>query len=114
MSPVSTICAAVVLSGGLVAPPAGAQIPPNCAAKLLVNLTPDVPDPRAQSFLDSLAADPVFKLYWVRSTETSVVLELVGPGPDYRCREEIRRIRKDGRVERLQVLSAHGTSPSAP
>ncbi len=84
--------------------PASAQAPPNCTAKLIAKLTPDVPDPRAPSFLDSLAADPLFKLYWVRPSGTSVVLELVGPGPEYRCQNEISRIRKDGRIVSLRIL----------
>jgi len=86
--------------------PAGAEVPANCLARLLVKLTPDVPNSRAPSFLDSLAADPLFKLYWVRTTQGSVVLELTGPAPQYRCQTEIRRIRRDGRVVWLRVL--HG------
>jgi hypothetical protein len=88
----------------------GAQATPTCSARLLVQLTPDVRDPQATSFLESLTADPLFKLYWIRATEDSVVLDLTGPGPEYRCQSEIRRLRRDGRVLRLKVLY----EPQAP
>ena len=107
------LSAAACLCIALVAGSANAQGPPNCSARLLVKLTPDVPDPRAPSFLDSLSADPLFHLFWVRTSADSVVLELTGPGPEYRCRSEIRRIRQDGRVVRLQVLSGPGAGATA-
>jgi hypothetical protein len=84
-----------------------AQVAHHCSERLVVKLTPDVPDPRAPSFLDSLSADPLFHLSWVRSRQGSVVLDLIGPGPEYRCRSEVRRIRRDGRVVWLRVLRGH-------
>lgn len=87
--------------------PIDAQAPRHCSEQLLVKLTPDVPDPRAPSFLDSLSADPLYHLSWVRSTQDSVVLNLIGPGPEYRCRSEISRIRRDARIVWLRVLRHH-------
>ena len=95
------------LGFGALAQSIDAQVPRHCSERLLVKLTPDVPDTRAPSFLDSLSADPLYHLSWVRSTQDSVVLDLIGPGPEYRCRSEVRRIRRDGRVVWLRVLGEH-------
>ena len=80
---------------------------PRCKIKLAVQLTPDVPNPRDPSFLSSLSDDPRFVLTWVRSTDTGVILELTGPGPQYRCSNEIGRIRRDGRVLKVDRVSSH-------
>jgi len=34
-----------------------------------------------------------------------VILKLVGPGPRYRCENEVKRIERDGRVLRVRVIS---------
>lgn len=87
--------------------PSATPAPSHCFARLLVTLTPDVPNPKAPSFLDSLSADPLFQLTWERATQNSVILDLTGPLPEYRCRDEIRRIRRDGRIVWLTVLPRH-------
>jgi len=83
---------------------AAAAAPAHCQVKLSVQLTPDVPNARDPGFLSSLADDPMFRLIWVRSTPTRVILQLVGPGPQYRCRNEMKRIERDGRVLKLNTI----------
>jgi hypothetical protein len=74
--------------------------PAPCNMRLSVELTPDVPDPRDVGFLSSLLGDhPDFELSLRRMRHGSViVLELTGPGPDYRCQDVVEAMRKDGRV----------------
>lgn len=88
--------------GGSSAPAAPA---PLCEMKLSVDLTPDVPNAQDPGFLSSLANNPSYRLIWVRSTDMRVILKLVGPGPRYRCENEVKRIERDGRVLRVRVIS---------
>ena len=85
---------------------------PACRLRLQVWLSGDVPDPRDPGFLSSLANQPGYVLRWVTasSDDMSVTLELTGPGPDYLCREEVEKVRRDGRVLELRVLSSSGGS----
>jgi hypothetical protein len=73
--------------------------------RLSVELTPDVPDPRDVGFLSSLlGAHPAYELTLRRTRDGSViVLELTGPGPDYRCQNVVEAIRRDGRVLSVRV-----------
>ena len=77
-----------------------------CRLRVQVWLTPDVPDSRSSGFLSSLAGRPGYSLTWVSESQQdmSVTLELSGPGPEYRCRREIERVRRDARVIDLKVL----------
>jgi hypothetical protein len=98
-----------LLSGGK---PAGAadgwftQPPAPCDVRLLVELTPDVPDPRDVGFLGSLLSDHVsYELSLRRErSDSAIVVELTGPGPDYRCQNVIETIRRDGRVLSVHVI----------
>jgi hypothetical protein len=72
-SPATGLIGVVVLVAALASNTAVAVVPEPCDDRLTVELTPDVPDP-----------------------------ELTGPGPDYRCRQAIEAIRRDG-----HVLSVH-------
>ena len=84
---------------------AEAAPPAQCDVRLIVQLTPDVPDPRDPGFISSLLGDQVdyqLTLWQVRSASV-VVVELSGPGPDYRCRRVANTIRKDGRVLSVHV-----------
>jgi hypothetical protein len=101
----ATVAALLFLAAGAI--PAVAQLP-RCKMRLSVQLTPDVPNARDPGFLSSLAGDPRYQLIWVRSTDTRVILELIGPGPRYRCSNEVSRIRRDGRVLKLQAIGAGG------
>lgn len=75
----------------------------DCAQRLIVELTPDVPNPRDPGFLSSLLSNhPEYKLTLVRQdNSTTIVVDLVGPGPDYRCRTVIETMQRDGRVEKI-------------
>lgn len=99
------ILAAVTLAAMvLTAAPASASAQ-DCDLRLRVELTPDVPDPSDVGFLGSLLGNQVdYELTLRRERDDSdIVLELTGPGPDYRCQEAIETIRRDGRVLSVQV-----------
>jgi hypothetical protein len=77
-----------------------------CRARLEVTLEPSVPNARDPSFLSGLAANPVYTLLWVDGSGSTAVYELKGPATDYRCEEEINRIRRNASVMDLKVLAA--------
>ena len=80
---------------------AAANVPRRpCVVPLSIELTPDVPNPRDPGFLSSLLSNhPGYHLTLRRvSSETDIVVDLAGPGPDDRCLDVIETMRKDGRV----------------
>ena len=95
------LIAVAALAGGLADPAAAA----GCDRRLTVELTPDVPDPRDTGFLSSLLSNQVdYQLVFRGKTDdTNIILELIGPGPAYRCREAIQTMRRDARVVSLHV-----------
>jgi hypothetical protein len=95
------LMAAAALAGGVADPAAAAD----CDRRLTVELTPDVPDPRDTGFLSSLLSNEVdYQLVFRgKSDDTNIVLELIGPGPAYRCQEAIQTMRRDARVVSLHV-----------
>ena len=105
MSPgwaVALLISAVLASGA-----AAAAAPVTCERQLTLELTPDVPNPRDAGFLSSLLSNEVgYQLVLRRwADDTTIDLELVGPGPAYRCREAIQAMRKDARVVSIHVSS---------
>jgi hypothetical protein len=96
---------AVALASGLISNTSIAAAPARCDVRLTVELTPDVPDPTDEGFLDSLLSDQVdYQLSLRRERSDSLlVVELTGPGPAYRCRNAIQAIRRDGRVLSVHV-----------
>ncbi|TLZ32831.1 MAG: hypothetical protein E6K32_18715 [Gammaproteobacteria bacterium] len=82
-----------------VAVPAGA-----CDMRLSVGLTPDVPNPRDEGFLSSLLSNhPGYQLTFLRQDPGAVVLDLTGPGPAYSCRRVVETMRRDARVQSVDV-----------
>jgi hypothetical protein len=77
-----------------------AASPTACNMRLSIELTPDVPDPPDSGFLSSLLNNQVsYRLTLLgRQTGSIIVTELAGPGPEYRCRNVVEAMRKDGRV----------------
>ena len=71
-----------------------------CDVRLSVELTPDVPNPEDEGFLSSLLSNHVgYRLTLQPEHDPSmIVVDLTGPGPDYRCEEVIEAMRRDGRV----------------
>jgi hypothetical protein len=71
-----------------------------CKMRLSIELTPDVPDPLDSGFLSSLLNNQVsYRLTLLgRQPGSVIVTELAGPGPEYRCRNVVETMRKDGRV----------------
>ena len=95
------LIAAATLATGL-ADTAGAAV---CDRRLVVELTPDVPDPRDSGFLSSLLSNEVdYRLVFRRQADdTNITVELIGPGPGYRCQEAIDTLSRDARVLSVQV-----------
>jgi dolichol-phosphate mannosyltransferase len=96
-----------VLAGSMVPTRAAAQgkaPAAQCRARLAVSLSPEVPNPRDPAFLSSLAGEPGFRLVWLGHSDMSQTLELIGPGPAYRCTREIERMRSDARVLDIRVV----------
>src|SRR5207237_5915543 len=82
-----------------VAVPAGA-----CDMRLRVGLTPDVPNPRDEGFQSSLLSNhPGYQLTFLRQDPGAVVLDLTGPGPAYSCRRVVETMRRDARVQSVDV-----------
>ena len=77
-----------------------AASPAVCDLRLSVELTPDVPDPLDSGFLSSLLSnEAMYRLTLLGSHPGSVVMiELIGPGPEYLCQSVVEAMRKDGRV----------------
>jgi hypothetical protein len=82
-----------------------AASPPVCKLRLSIELTPDVPDPPDSGFLSSLLNNQVsYRLTLLgRQTGSVIVTELAGPGPEYRCRNVVEAMRKDGRILSIYV-----------
>jgi hypothetical protein len=106
--PALGIFGAVVLASVLVSRTASAATPASCHARLTVELTPDVPNPTDTGFLGSLLSNRVNYLLSVRRerSDSLLVLDLTGPGLDYRCQNAVETIRRDGRVLSVRVNNA--------
>jgi hypothetical protein len=89
--------AAALLLGSVAAQ---AEPLPECTMHLMVELTPDVPNPHDPGFLSSLLSDhPQYQLSWGGRLDMSLVaLDLSGPGPLDRCEDVVDTMRRDGRV----------------
>jgi hypothetical protein len=97
---------AVLLIAGIFASSMAEAAPPaTCAERLTIKLTPDVPDPSDAGFLSSLLSNQVgYRLLLLGETDDSnIVLDLLGPGPGYRCRDAIQTMSKDSRVLSIRV-----------
>jgi len=92
------LCAVAI---GAIANAAGV---PECSLRLVVELTPDVPNPRDPEFLSSLLSNhPSYRLIWVGAQDAfHSILDLSGPGPDSACQDVVQTMRKDARVVSVQ------------
>jgi hypothetical protein len=101
--PLITLVAALLISMTT-----SAAVPAPCHVLLTVELTPDVPDPTDTGFLGSLLSNQVNYLLSVRRelSDTHLVLDLTGLGPDQGCQNAIEAIRRDGRVLSVHVNKA--------
>jgi hypothetical protein len=77
-----------------------ASLPAACDLRLVVQLTPDVPNPRDPGFLSSLLGNhPSYRLNLRQERDDSLlVLDLTGPAPDDGCQSVVDAMRKDARV----------------
>ena len=103
--PAVGILGAALLASVLVSRTVSAATPAPCHVRLTIELTPDVPDPTDMGFLGSLLSNQVNYLLSVRRqrSDSLLVLDLTGPGPDYGCENAIEAIRRDGRVLSVRV-----------
>jgi hypothetical protein len=76
-----------------------------CEVRLTVELSPGVPRTSDNGFLSSLLNNHfAYRLDFLRQDGFSVIeVELIGPGPSYRCENVIESMRKDVRVESIRV-----------
>jgi hypothetical protein len=102
MNPRSILSAALVVLSLTTCAVANAA-PAPCDKHLSVELTPDVPNPRDLAFLSSLLTIPGYQLIWRQQVGDVIELELTGPGPADQCRAVIEAMRKDSRVQSIQV-----------
>jgi len=95
--------AAVLLLAGRAASADEPVAPPQCALRLSLEVTPDVPNPTDPGFISSLLGDNVgFNLFLLkRVDDTHVNLQLQGPGEMSNCRAVVRSMREDGRVSSI-------------
>jgi len=77
-----------------------AAAPAVCNMRLSVELTPDIPDPLDSGFLSSLLSNQASYRLNLRGWRPGsvIVLELMGPGPEYRCQNVVEAMRRDGRI----------------
>ena len=78
-----------------------------CEVRLTVELSPGVPRASDDGFLSSLLSNHfAYRLDFLRQDGFSVIeVELIGPGPSYRCENVIESMRRDARVESISVES---------
>jgi hypothetical protein len=103
-SSTASVLALIVVLGSNTA---AAASPQSCDLQLTVTLTPDVPNPADDEFLSSLLSNNIAYELMLRQQPKSsvVVVELIGPGPDYRCHNVVEAIRKDARVLSVDAVS---------
>jgi hypothetical protein len=107
------VVSAAVLTAVLTSDIAAAS-PAVCNMRLSIELTLDVPNPLDSGFLSSLLNNQVsYRLTLLgRQPGSVIVTELAGPGPEYRCRNVVQAMRKDGRV--LSIHLDQDTAMGAP
>ena len=98
------ICCVLLLALGNAA--LSESAPQRWHARIEVKLEPSAPNPRDPAFLSALAASPLYTLVWVEGTDTRAVYELTGPATDYRCEEEIHRLRRNADILEINVLNS--------
>jgi hypothetical protein len=85
------------------APAAAEEATLACEYRLVMHLTPDVPNPSDQSFLSSLVTDAAFQVTWREQSGGDTVVDLRGPGPGHRCNRVVEGMRRDGRVVSVEI-----------
>jgi len=107
-SSITTVTAAAAFVGLLAAHSVSADdpvAPPQCSMVLLVEVTPDVPNPGNGAFISSLLGNHAeYQLFLLRVVDdTHVSLRLQGPGPNERCQAVVDSISNDGRVQSIET-----------
>ena len=87
-----------------------------CDVRLTLALDPDVPNVSSEGFLSSLLNRHFnyrLELLGQDDQDAAVIeVELTGPGPEYRCEDVIATMRRDARVQSIQVESMRLASRS--
>lgn len=100
----ATILAVLVATPGVVI--ADEPDAPRCSLQLSVEFDPGVPNVADPGFLSSLVGNHLsYSLVIVQQLDDSNArMELFGPGSPQNCLEVLDAIRRDARVERIEVL----------
>jgi hypothetical protein len=99
----------LILSVALPWAAAQAEAPAQCDVRLVVHLTPDVPDAAASGFLSSLLTNPNFRLSVLGKVgDRDIAMELSGPGAAESCSQVIDGMRRDARIVSIEIQG--GTS----
>lgn len=99
------ILSAAAILAALTSNTVAAAPPATCDLQLIVKLTPDVPNSSDAGFLSSLVGNhPGYQLILRQQRDDSTsIVDLIGPGPDYRCQSVVEAMRRDGRVLSIRV-----------
>lgn len=99
--------AAVALLATLWHPSTAAAQESLCNLRLTVELSPNVPHAGDDGFLSSLLNNHIaYRLELLRQdNSSSIEVALKGPGPEYRCKNVIETMRRDARIESIQIES---------
>ncbi len=104
---ITVVAATVIIALGLLflvgaGRKAVADSPQPCDMQLVVEVTPDVPNPEDVGFLSSLLGNQTAYRLTLRRQEpddsSALIVDLAGPGPAYRCHNVVEALRRDARV----------------
>jgi hypothetical protein len=101
----ATVALLALASAGRTAADEPPASPLSCMLHLVVELTPDVPNPRDSGFVSSLLGDHAGYQLSLRHViaDTHLDMLLFGPGPKRNCREVVDSMRKDARVASIEI-----------
>lgn len=99
----------LILIGVLPCAAARSEAPAQCQVRLVVHVTPDVPDVAASGFLSSLLTNPNYRLNVLGMTgDRDVTMELTGPGSTAACVQVINGMRRDARILSIDIQDGTG------
>jgi hypothetical protein len=102
---VMAVLPVLLLATSLTAAQDATSPPSRCSVHFIAELSPDVPNPRDGGFVSSLLGDHSGYRLYLRHVidDTHLDMLLLGPGPKRNCRDVVESIRKDSRIQSLEV-----------